>query len=245
MSGGALHIEAVLIGVGTFVFHIAACTALQMYFYFAKQADAAHWKTQATQRESFAEAHRWWLPLLQLKKRHKPLHWLYATVNLLVAATAALVTAELTLRGRLPLQLSWWNGPFLMPLIYSTLFQCTAEYHWHRLLHTPLLYARFHKIHHAYQSPEPFDEFMISPLEGTLYQFILWGPAYLFSQSLSAFGVYMLVHGFCGIADHCGIRVRIPYVYDSQFHDNHHRLFNANYGFPWSVWDHVYGTFRQ
>jgi sterol desaturase/sphingolipid hydroxylase (fatty acid hydroxylase superfamily) len=152
----ALHVEAVVIGIGTFFFHIAACTVLQVRFYYSQQANASQWKTQPAQNASFAEAHRWWLPLLRLKERHKPLHWLYATVNLFVAATAAMLTAELTLRRQLPLQLSLWNGPFVMPLIYSTLFQCTAEYHWHRLLHQPFLYARFHKIHHSYTAPEPF-----------------------------------------------------------------------------------------
>lgn len=238
-----LHIEAVLAGIGTLVFHIASSTILQFWFYHHKQSDASQWKIQPKRNESFAEAQRWWLPLLRLKQRHKPMHWLYATVNLLIAATAAMVTAELTIRDRLPLKLT--DGPIVMPLIWSTLFQCTAEYHWHRALHQPFMYRLWHKIHHAYQSPEPFDDFFINPIEGALYQFILWGPAYLFQQSLPAFALYMAIHGFCGIADHCGIRVRLPYVYDSAFHDAHHRLFNANYGFPWTFWDKIYGTFRE
>ena len=51
--------------------------------------------------------------------------------------------------------------------------------------------------------------------------------------------------GTCGIIDHCGIRLSIPFLYDSVFHDEHHRLFNVNYGFPFSFLDVLLGTYHE
>src|SRR5690349_21737296 len=80
------------------------------------------------------------------------------------------------------------------------------EYYWHRLLHTPIMYKRFHKVHHYYKSPEPFDDMYIHPLESFAYYMILFSPALVITMHYSCFLVYMAVCGITGIMDHSGIR---------------------------------------
>jgi len=235
-------VTSIAVGVGTFVFHVTVSTILQYAFYYAKPATVAKWKIQPQRKESLAEAGSWWLPLLRLKSRHKPLQWIYCTLNLCTASLFAAVTAELFLRDKLPLKLT---GPFWWPLLASCAFQCTAEYHWHRLLHTKLLYQWMHKTHHLHVAPEPFDDFMVNPLELAIYQCIFFGPAFLFDMQLPCFAVYLALHGFAGIADHSGIHADVPLLYRSKFHDDHHKLFTCNFGFPFAIWDHLHGTFRE
>jgi sterol desaturase/sphingolipid hydroxylase (fatty acid hydroxylase superfamily) len=64
-------------------------------------------------------------------------------------------------------------------------------------------------------------------------------------MQLPSFLVYLAIHGVTGIADHSGINVDIPFFYRSKFHDDHHKLFNCNFGFPFAFLDHLYGTFRE
>lgn len=237
-----MRLESALIGLGTFLFHVSVSTVLQIVFYAQRQAQHTSWKIQPRKTESFDDADKWWLPLLRLKRRHAPLQWLFCTVNLVTASVFAAVTADRFLDDALPLK---WDGPFWWPLLCSIAFQCTAEYHWHWLLHRPFLYKLMHKTHHLHTAPEPFDDFMVNPVELAIYQCIFFGPAFLFRQNVWAFAVYLAIHGATGIADHCGIHVSVPFVYASKFHDDHHRLFSCNYGFPFAIWDHIYGTFRE
>ena len=100
------------------------------------------------------------------------------------------------------------------------------------MLHLPPLYKRFHKYHHAYKDPEPFDDMYIHPLEAFCYYCILYAPPFLFSCHIFAFISYMIVMGLAGTLDHSGIRVHVPGIYDASDHDRHHSKFNVNYAFP-------------
>jgi sterol desaturase/sphingolipid hydroxylase (fatty acid hydroxylase superfamily) len=83
---------------------------------------------------------------------------------------------------------------------------------------------------------------MIHPMEGFGYYLILYAPPFLFRLPLLSFFLYMAVMGLCGVLDHSGVRFSVPYVYNTQDHDNHHRLFNYNYAFPFPYMDYLHGT---
>jgi len=129
--------------------------------------------------------------------------------------------------------------------LLSIIWQCVCEYYWHRLQHLPWFYGHFHKLHHFYQSPQPFDDLMIHPVEAFGYYCILYSPAFLIPQPLLSFLLYMTVMGLCGVLDHCGVVLTIPYLYDTREHDAHHQLFNVNYSFPFPFMDQLHGTFHQ
>ena len=110
--------------------------------------------------------------------------------------------------------------------------------------HLPFFYRHFHKLHHFYKSPQPFDDLLIHPLEAFGYYLILYSPAFLVPQSVLSFLLYMAVMGVCGVLDHCGVDMRVLGLYDSREHDEHHRLFSFNFAFPFPFMDKLHGTYR-
>ena len=110
--------------------------------------------------------------------------------------------------------------------------------------HLPFLYRHCHKLHHFHKSPQPFDDLLIHPLEAFGYYLILYSPAFLVPQSVLSFVLYMAVMGVCGVLDHCGVDLRVWGLYDTREHDEHHRLFNVNFSFPFSFMDQLHGTYK-
>lgn len=105
-----------------------------------------------------------------------------------------------------------------LEFIYPHIYQSVLEYYWHRLLHQPFLYKRFHKVHHHYNNPEPFDDMYIHPLEAFIYYMILFSPPFVFNMHISCFLAYMAICGVTGIMDHSGIKFSIPAVYNTEDH---------------------------
>lgn len=77
----------------------------------------------------------------------------------------------------------------------------------------------------------------------TAYYFILFAPPVLLPIHLHAFYIYMAIHGTTGVLDHTGVRVHVPWLYDTAHHDDHHKLTYANYSFPMPFLDVFHGTF--
>lgn len=177
-----------------------------------------------------------------------PNHWTFVSLNLLFAGLFALATTELSIRGVNRMnydpvaEYGWyricWN------LLLGILYENTVEYYWHRMLHSKYLYARFHKIHHYYKSPRPFDDLYIHPLEAFIYYSILYAPPFLFTMHVHAFTIYMIIMGVLGNMDHSGIPFSIPGVYDTEDHAMHHLKFDMNYGFPFPYLDLLHGTYQ-
>jgi hypothetical protein len=59
---------------------------------------------------------------------------------------------------------------------------------------------------------------MIHPLEATGYYCIFYGSFLLFPVHYIGVIVYMAIHGLTGILDHSGIKLKIPYLYDTEDH---------------------------
>jgi len=110
-------------------------------------------------------------------KGRAPQHALFATCNLMIASLFALLTAEGTVRG-IGSQLKtghphvlgtreviWWLLGESWLVVASLGWQSAWEYYWHRLMHYGPVYRRFHKHHHFYKAPAPFDDMYIAPLE--------------------------------------------------------------------------------
>jgi len=138
------------------------------------------------------------------------------------------------------------HRPFaLSKLLYAVGWQCVAEYYWHRLMHWPPCYRRFHKLHHHYKAPEPFDDLFIHPTEAFGYYCILFSPVLLVPDlPIMSFFAYMGVMGLCGILDHSGITLKLPGIYNTADHDIHHEYFHFNYAFPFIALDLLHGTYR-
>jgi sterol desaturase/sphingolipid hydroxylase (fatty acid hydroxylase superfamily) len=46
------------------------------------------------------------------------------------------------------------------------------------------------------------------------------------------------------MADHAGVRLAVPGLYNAADHDAHHAFFSCNYGFPFPWLDQLLGTYR-
>ena len=239
--------------------YILQSTFLQYYYYYYKASNLHVWKIRTDKRESCSKevAGRWWLPLLlsRVKKPERVNHnpW-FAPINLFMASSFAFAVTEATMQEmtRLTFQTIYKDGQVqlymcilvMKDLLLAVAWQSILEYYWHRLMHTKYCYKRMHKYHHANKSPEPFDDMYIHPLEAFGYYCILYSYPVLFECHFYAFIAYMIIMGLCGVIDHSGIRVRIPYLYDSRDHDLHHERFDVNYAFPFPFMDILHNTWE-
>lgn len=254
-----LHWVSIAVFAGTMAFYLTGNLLVQKWWYTRPAAEASQWKSQPERKEwvgAPAARGAWWpWASAEVRPGRHAWHWALATTNTTLAAVMAAVVAETTVRGISNIQLelpahiagSGWLAItwfVLSRFLAGTLFESVAEYYWHRIMHTRWFYARFHKLHHYYKSPAPFDDMFIHPLEGLGYYCILFGPAVLIPQHITSFLLYMGLMGITGILDHCGVRLALPYVYDTLDHDVHHAKFSVNYGFPFIALDLLHGTYR-
>ncbi len=45
----------------------------------------------------------------------------------------------------------------------------------------------------------------------------------------------MIIMGVCGVMDHSGIKIEVPFLYNTVDRDNHHAKFEVNYAFLLSL----------
>jgi len=234
--------------------YVAFSWLLQVAFFQRRRGDEARWKSQPG--VGYAPSSLPWLPLLRLfgapgaphddagGPHSSRLVAAFATFNLLLAASFAGAATELLLRGRGRM---YWAAPgaaaLASELALAALLESALEYYWHRAMHLPFFYRRFHKLHHAFTAPRPFDDMSIHPLEALGYYCILYCPPFALRMHPLSFGAYMALMGVCGVCDHCGVRLRVP-GYDSRDHDLHHEKFSVNYGFPFVFLDLLHGTYE-
>lgn len=122
-------------------------------------------------------------------------------------------------------------------------------YYWaHRLLHTKR-FVRFHRWHHKSRAPTVWSTDSQSPVETLMIQsFMVWA-ALLLPIPAFAFVLHRLYDHFNGQFGHCGYeffadrstRFPSPMVCIT-YHDQHHELYNWNYGNYTSIWDRLHGT---
>lgn len=260
---------AIACGLTQYFGYIMLSTVIERLYYVrdASNASISNNHTRKIQRNVQARgttrtsaAAPWGFPLYQLCTRasvargseEHARHRVFASINLLVSAAFAACVGESVARRNfstlrafatyastksysLDLVLGWFKAMAL---------QSVVEYYWHVWMHSKAMYKRVHKIHHTYKAPSVWCDLCIHPIEAFGYYCILYSPAFVVSMPIGAFVSYMAVNGLCGVLDHCGIEFAIPFVYDTRFHDLHHKYFEVNYAFPFDFMDRIHGTYR-
>ncbi|QJB34063.1 sterol desaturase family protein [Chitinophaga oryzae] len=127
-------------------------------------------------------------------------------------------------------------------------------YLFHYLIHQTFLYRLLHRLHHEATDPVPIDLFVLHPLE-TLSFGALWLLVLLpFNMNLYGILIYLTINVVFGMTGHLGMEPLpenmrqwpvLKYLGTSTFHHGHHRQEHFNYGFYTSIWDRLFGTFRQ
>ena len=213
---------------------------------FKVQPKTAPMGTVATSRDA-----HWGFPLYQLVTGRRnasnanlhPYHLAFASINLALSSAFAGAVGECVFRGTSTLRQTSTLASFCVGLARAVAMQCVLEYYWHRLMHMRWFYKTLHKYHHHYKSPNVWCDLFIHPLEAFGYYCILYAPAVCVPMPTTAFLAYMVIMGVCGVLDHSGARLDAPFgIYRVKFHDDHHKLYNVNYAFPFDWMDVLHGT---
>jgi len=127
-------------------------------------------------------------------------------------------------------------------------------YVFHYVIHKTFLFRVIHSLHHQSADPKPIDLFILHPIEtlsfGGLWLMLLL----LYNFNIYAVMAYLIANVIFGMIGHLGIeplpeRIRnnrlMRYVGSSTFHHQHHQNGDYNLGFYTSVWDRVFGTYRD
>jgi sterol desaturase/sphingolipid hydroxylase (fatty acid hydroxylase superfamily) len=173
-------------------------------------------------------------------------HWLVRPAGLFAVHYLFLHGKQQTLASPLPT-----SRQFLPQLLLCVLIDDCYFYWAHRLVHTRVLYARVHKVHHQFHQPNVFATEYAHPLEDVFVNSVstLLGPLVL--------GVHpWLVIFYSGLKlyqsmeAHSGYNLPFPLslssVIDSMdcapAHDYHHSANVGNFGGLFMFWDWICGT---
>ena len=243
-----MTLQAVAAGCTIFFGYVFFSSALQYLFYYKRSGSVTKWKTQPHKNTHVGiGAGTWWFSIWNTKSARGPYHLQFTTFNLIFASLSAYFITEWSAQGKTKMQFDpvssygWFS--ILCDFMVAVIYESVVEYYWHRLMHLRLFYGIFHKYHHFYKSPEPFDDMYIHPVEAIGYYCILFGPPLIFKIHYISFIAYMIIMGLCGVLDHSGISLACG-IYDTVDHDLHHEKFDVNYSFPFPILDILHGTYH-
>lgn len=143
---------------------------------------------------------------------------------------------------------SWWFWASIpvMVLLHDTLF-----YWMHRAMHTRLLFAPVHLLHHRSVCPTAFAAYSFSWSEALGEALIVTAIIYLIPVHPLAFFIFQTLSTAYNVYGHCGAEFYPPGMRDhwlgrwlntSTLHEQHHRRAHGNYSFYFTFWDRVCGT---
>lgn len=231
-----------------FVGYILQTSFLQFYFYYIRKSDINIWKIQPLKSKTTGTF--WGFPILSNKPNRGPYHRYLTCWNLFIASCVACITTEYSINqwNKMRFENLSFDSITFLQLIFEVIVivnhECIIEYYWHRLMHLSFFYKNFHKMHHYYKSPEPWDDMYIHPFEAFGYYCILYSPPFVYSIHWYSFIVYMIIMGILGVLDHSGVIISIPGLYITIDHDLHHSKFELNYSFPFPYMDILHGTYE-
>ena len=145
----------------------------------------------------------------------------------------------------------------LRDLLVFLVIEEIGFYYGHRLMHHPVLYKRFHKMHHEFTAPfgmtgklyfkgKCITNFKVvlgtyaHPVEHILVNVIPMSAGAILMQShVLVFAIWLTASIFTVITTHSGFQ--IPGLPPSIAHDYHHQALNANFGVL-GILDTLHGT---
>lgn len=174
------------------------------YFYNNSKKSLNKWKIQPNKNDNIGTFH-FSLGFSIKKNNAAPYHSLIGFINLFNVCLMASILTELTINNKTSLNFNEINQFGTINIIkyffIAFIYENIIEYYWHRAMHLSLFYKTFHKYHHYYKYPEPFDDMYIHPLEAIGYYMILLSPPFLFNMHIYSFLMYMIVMGVWSVSN--------------------------------------------
>ncbi len=117
-------------------------------------------------------------------------------------------------------------------------------YYWHRRMHQPDLFRRFHHVHHKHKAPIWLDALYEHPLEAAWGGVVILTPLFLFPIWAYGYFLFLAVMGAHEVLDHAGIKLDlpVPLLSSSRGHDEHHRRSNVYFGQLLPLLDRLHKT---
>ena len=143
----------------------------------------------------------------------------------------------------------WLYGVFSLAL---TIVLHDAYFYWtHRLMHHPLLFDRFHRLHHESQSPSPWAAYAFAPLEAVIQALFLTILIFVLPLHVTVIYLFMLHMIVRNVVGHSGFELFprglpahavLGALTTNTHHDLHHSSRGYNYGLYFTWWDRLAGT---
>ncbi|KDQ17584.1 hypothetical protein BOTBODRAFT_128591 [Botryobasidium botryosum FD-172 SS1] len=128
-------------------------------------------------------------------------------------------------------------------------FTDVAIYIAHRLLHHPLFYKRFHKLHHRWHIPTPFASYAFHPVEAFVQSLPYHSFAFIFPmQRYLYLGMFAFIYVWTVVihdSDMTTGHSLEAIINGPSHHTLHHLYFNCNYGQYLSLADRLGNSYRM
>jgi lathosterol oxidase len=143
---------------------------------------------------------------------------------------------------------TWWFWASIpaMLVLHDTLF-----YWLHRAMHTKLLFARMHLLHHRSIYPTAFAAYSFSWSEALAEALIVTAIIYIIPVHPLALLIFQTISTAYNVYGHCGAELYPAKTGEhwlgrclntSSLHEHHHRSGRGNYSFYFTFWDRLMGT---
>ncbi|GLT85903.1 hypothetical protein SLE2022_040750 [Rubroshorea leprosula] len=151
----------------------------------------------------------------------------------------------------------WRKGVVIVTILLHIGSLEFTHYWWHRLMHLPYFYIRYHYHHHAFIASESNNASVTAFLEVASFYMIFGIP--LLGMVLTGTGSIIVIYGYITLfeflngAGHSNFEVTPkwlfskfrPFMFTSSFHALHHTQFWTNYSLFLPFYDYIYGTYDK
>ena len=215
-------------------------TFFQYKYYVLNADNYLIWSVNARKSPNLTLTNHWCqiLPFRNKKSPNSPQYFmLYSLHTMLVIAFQFSVS----------IQVHSVKNTYISTIIMNTLLLLTlihfSQYIEHKIMHK-FLY-KYHKYHHHFKNPEPWDGYYVHPIEMYINLLIFFFPCLLMHKYVGLIEVlivqviFYLETGF----SHTGVKTGISFLDTmSTHHELHHMYSDCNYGTLSTLCDTVFGT---
>ena len=145
---------------------------------------------------------------------------------------------------------------FTVSFFASIVILDLAIYLQHVMFHAIPIFWRFHRMHHVDLNIDVTTGIRFHPIEIVLSIFIKLGVILLFGIPVSAIIIFEVLLNATSLFNHGNVRLWLPLdriirwiIVTPDMHRVHHSILpdetNSNFGFNFSIWDRLFGTYRD
>ncbi len=175
--------------------------------------------------------------------------WLWAFFNILGNAviTAPLHHLIITGDSKIYFDVSEHGWPWFFASLAIILVVTEFLVYWaHRILHHPVLYKHIHLHHHQFRVPSPFTSMAFHPLDSFAQAAPHHLLAFLLPIHVSQYAFFLIFLQVWSTFIHERVSwVRWGFINYTAHHTAHHKFNKYNYGQFFTVFDRIFGTYKD